>query len=127
MGNKRPWQIYALAINYLLGIAYVGNQLYEHVLHKRSLLNICIIGFPILFFSLLFVSLFIRRKWAYIMSIVTLIPIFIYFGGFMIVLLFFPNIETLVVPTLGIFTLYSIFCSATRTYFKVKEEKIATV
>ena len=126
LGIKRPWQIYALTIIYLFGVAYVGNQLYEHVLHKRNLSNLCIIGFPILLFSLLIVLLFIRQKWVYILSIAILIPIYIYFGGFMIVLLFFPNIETLVVPIFAIFTLYALFCSATRTYFKVKGDKIAS-
>lgn len=123
METKRPWQIYALVIDYFLGISSVGNLLYYQVLYKKSILQICAIGSPILLLLLLTAALFIRRPWAYIMSIALLIPTYICGGLFMLVLFFIPSIWTFIVPILGIFTPYAILCSATRIYFKVKKEK----
>lgn len=124
MGTKRPWQIPALVISYVLGILYMINFIYYEIGNKISIQYFCITATPILIFIILIAALFIRRPWAYNMSIALLIFICIFSCINILYIFFMPNIWLVIIPISGLFTIYAIFCSATRIYFGVKKEKL---
>ena len=120
MDSKRPWQIYVLWFGYLLGIAYIANFMFYGMDQKRSFLYYFILGIIMLIFLAQMVALVIRRKWAYYMSLALLIPIGISFVINMILIIFMPSLWLYIIPLSALMTLYSLLCSATRTYFGVK-------
>lgn len=123
MEAKRPWQIFVLAISYFVGIIYVINLIYYQVIYKKSLLNTCFFSILIVIFIILLIALFIRNPWSYKLSIALLIPIGICSVINMLLIFFMPSIWIIIIPISDILTIYAIFCSDTRIYFGVKEEK----
>ncbi len=123
METKRPWQISVLVISYLLGILYIINFLYYQVINKGSFLSFGILGTLILIFVMLIIALFIRRPWVYYLGIALLIFICIFGCINLLYIFFMPNIWLVIISISGLYTIYVVFCSATRIYFGVKKEK----
>lgn len=123
METKRPWQIPALVISYLIGIAYVINFMCYQVNGEKSYVNYCVAGVSIFIFIGLIAALFIRRPWAYNMSIALLLLVCIGSVINLLFIFFMPNIWLIIIPISGLFTIYAILCSDTRIYFGVKKEK----
>ena len=86
-------------------------------------MSIIILSFVIFIFILLIILLFVRRMWAFILSIALLIIMSVFYGINIMFIFLMPRIWIAIIPISGLFTIYLVLCSATRTYFKVKNEK----